>query len=291
VLPNKPHHRRANCQVLQAWFAGALAIIVAGSGCQMMSHTQNSDGVRMFQQAYYQGALQSFQQAIQSDPKNPDGYYNLARTYHQLGKLHNQPADLQQAESYYHQCLDRDPNKQDCYRGLAVLLMEQNRSGDAFKLMEGWAARNPSLASPKIELARLYEETGNREAAKSQLIEAVGVDPNNSRALAALGKLREDADVLALFSASFAEAIAVGRALGVTLPPDLQKRLEQSVLNFPPLMKPSMAVDLERGNRLELPWLGGKVVALGKELGVPTPVLSVMYAALKLHANGAPGTT
>jgi tetratricopeptide (TPR) repeat protein len=193
VLPNKPHHRRANCQVLQAWFAGALAIIVAGSGCQMMSHTQNSDGVRMFQQAYYQGALQSFQQAIQSDPKNPDGYYNLARTYHQLGKLHNQPADLQQAESYYHQCLDRDPNKQDCYRGLAVLLMEQNRSGDAFKLMEGWAARNPSLASPKIELARLYEETGNREAAKSQLIEAVGVDPNNSRALAALGKLREDA--------------------------------------------------------------------------------------------------
>jgi 2-dehydropantoate 2-reductase len=53
-------------------------------------------------------------------------------------------------------------------------------------------------------------------------------------------------------------------------------------------MKPSMAVDLERGNRLELPWLGGKVVALGKELGIPTPVFSVMYAALKLYANGAP---
>ena len=98
VLPNKPHHRRANCQALLAWFSGALALVVAGSGCQMMSHTQNSDGVRMFQQAYYQGALQSFQQAIQSDPSNPDGYYNVARTYHQLGKLHNQPADLQQAD-------------------------------------------------------------------------------------------------------------------------------------------------------------------------------------------------
>ena len=76
MLPNKPHHRRADCRALLAWFSGALAFIVAGSGCQMMSHTQNSDGVRMFQQAYYQGALQSFQQAIQSDPKNPDGYYN-----------------------------------------------------------------------------------------------------------------------------------------------------------------------------------------------------------------------
>ena len=102
------------------------------------------------------------------------------------------------------------------------------------------------------------------------------------------GKLREDADVMALFSASYAEVIAVGRALGVKLPPDMQTRVEKAVPNYPPAMKPSMAVDLERGNRLELPWLGGKVVALGKQLGVPTPTFSVMYAALKLYANGAP---
>jgi 2-dehydropantoate 2-reductase len=102
------------------------------------------------------------------------------------------------------------------------------------------------------------------------------------------GKLREHEDVMALFSASFAEVIAVGRALGVRLPSDLQARLEKAVRNFPPAMKPSMTVDLERGNRLELPWLGGKVVALGKELGMPTPVFSVMYAALKPYANGAP---
>jgi 2-dehydropantoate 2-reductase len=102
------------------------------------------------------------------------------------------------------------------------------------------------------------------------------------------GKLREDPDVMTLFSASFAELIAVGRALGVKLPPDMQARMEKAVRNFPPAMKPSMAVDLDRGNRLELPWLGGKVVALGKQVGVPTPVFSVMYAALKPYANGAP---
>src|SRR5688572_2438009 len=95
------------------------------------------------------------------------------------------------------------------------------------------------------------------------------------------GKLREDTDVMALFSASFAEVISLGRALGVKLPPDMQARMEQATWNFPPTMKPSMAVDLLRGNRLELPWLAGKVVALGKQLGVPTPVFSVMYAALK----------
>ena len=55
---------------------------------------------------------------------------------------------------------------------------------------------------------------------------------------------------------------AVGRAAGVPLPVDA---VEQT-LNFnrvaPPLMA-SMAVDLVRGNRIELPWLSGKVMELG----------------------------
>jgi tetratricopeptide (TPR) repeat protein len=186
-----------------------LALLLAAAGCGVMSDSQNSQGVRMFEQAYYQGALQRFQQAIQTDPSNPNGYYNLARTYHQLGKLHHQQSDLQQAESYYHQCLDHEPNHQDCYRGLAVLLVEQGRGADAFKLVQGWAARNPSQAAPRIELARLYEETGNREAAKQQLIDAVAVDPANARALAALGKLREDFGETAQALANYQRSLAV----------------------------------------------------------------------------------
>jgi len=53
-------------------------------------------------------------------------------------------------------------------------------------------------------------------------------------------------------------------------------------------MMPSMAVDLLRGNRLELPWLGGKVVSLGRELNVSTPTFDVMSAALKPYAKGKP---
>ena len=43
---------------------------------------------------------------------------------------------------------------------------------------------------------------------------------------------------------------------------------------------PRGTLDLERGNRLELPWLNGKVVELGRELGVATPAHSMMYAVL-----------
>jgi 2-dehydropantoate 2-reductase len=54
-------------------------------------------------------------------------------------------------------------------------------------------------------------------------------------------------------------------------------------------MKPSMALDLERGNRLELPWLGGKVAELGRKLGVATPMHTMMYAMLKPYIMGPAG--
>jgi 2-dehydropantoate 2-reductase len=41
-------------------------------------------------------------------------------------------------------------------------------------------------------------------------------------------------------------------------------------------MKASMANDLAAGNRLELDWLAGKVVALGRQFGIPTPVKCII---------------
>jgi 2-dehydropantoate 2-reductase len=102
------------------------------------------------------------------------------------------------------------------------------------------------------------------------------------------GKLREDPEVFALFEKGVAEVAAVGRARGVKLAPDLEEKMLKAMRGFPPEMMPSMTVDLLRGNKLELPWLGGKVVALGRELNVPTPTYDVMYAALKPYANGKP---
>lgn len=102
------------------------------------------------------------------------------------------------------------------------------------------------------------------------------------------GKLRDDPDIFALFDKGVREVAAVGRARGVPLAADVEERLLGATRAFPAEMMPSMTVDLLRGNKLELPWLAGKVVALGRELGVPTPTFDVMYAALKPYANGKP---
>jgi Flp pilus assembly protein TadD len=168
-----------------------LAVVLAAPGCRMVSHEQNASGVREFNQGQYQLAIQKFQHAVANDPNNADSYYNLAATYHRLGKLNHQQPELDQAENYYNQCLNHDPNHRDCYRSLAVLLAEENRTEQAFRLLETWSDHNPSSSAPKVELARLSQEFGKQDAAHNYLLEAVQINPYDAQALAALGQMHE----------------------------------------------------------------------------------------------------
>jgi 2-dehydropantoate 2-reductase len=101
-----------------------------------------------------------------------------------------------------------------------------------------------------------------------------------------LGVIRDDEDMRAFFFKLMHETMAVGRAAGVELPADFAAELERSVATFPPTMKASMANDLEAGNRLELDWLAGKVVALGRKHGIATPAQEAVYAILKPYRMG-----
>ena len=103
-----------------------------------------------------------------------------------------------------------------------------------------------------------------------------------------IGRLRDDPDMRPQFVAAYKEVIDVGRAKGVKLPDNALDTMLAFNAGAPATMKASMALDLERGNRIELPWLGGKVVELGRQLGVPTPTHALMYAALKPYTRGTP---
>src|SRR6266581_1601181 len=103
-----------------------------------------------------------------------------------------------------------------------------------------------------------------------------------------LGRYRADPDLWALVEASIEETAAVGRAEGVALRRDAVERGLAMIRSMPDHHMTSMGNDLLRGNRLELPWFAGKVVELGRRHAIPTPVNSLVYAALKLYANGAP---
>jgi tetratricopeptide (TPR) repeat protein len=200
---------RWSCRVQRGIEGIVLAGVIAGlTGCGgFNAQGRNSEGVRLFQQARFQEAVKQFQEATYAEPQNADAYYNLAATYHRIGKVEHRQSDLDQAETNYNLCLDRNDNHTDCYRGLAVLLAEQGRNDEAFRLVEGWVQRQPNSADAKIELARLNDEFGNRQAAKEHLIEALAVQPDNARALTALGKIREDAGDKAQAAANYQRSL------------------------------------------------------------------------------------
>lgn len=104
-----------------------------------------------------------------------------------------------------------------------------------------------------------------------------------------VGVIRAVPETRALFLDAVAEVAAVARAKGAHMHEDMVQRIGGLVDGLVPEMKSSMLNDLERGGRLELPWLSGAVARMGRELGVPTPVHRAIAAALTPYADGPPG--
>jgi 2-dehydropantoate 2-reductase len=102
-----------------------------------------------------------------------------------------------------------------------------------------------------------------------------------------LGPILQDPDTRAFFHELMREVVTVGRAKGVPIPPGFADDRLRFGESSPPTFKASMLHDLERGNRLELDWLAGYVVKVGRELGVATPSNEAVYRVLKLHRMGS----
>jgi 2-dehydropantoate 2-reductase len=103
------------------------------------------------------------------------------------------------------------------------------------------------------------------------------------------GEVAADPDCFALFGDLMRETLAVGRARGIGLDPMFVEERLAFARSLPSESKSSMLYDFERGNRLELDWLAGAVVRMGREHGVPTPANAAVYAALKPWRMGGRG--
>jgi 2-dehydropantoate 2-reductase len=102
------------------------------------------------------------------------------------------------------------------------------------------------------------------------------------------GVLRKHAATWAMYRAIVAEVAAVGRAEGVALAPDVVDTVMKSAEGLAEGAFSSLHFDLVNGKPLELEALHGHLVRLGARHGVPTPMVSAVYAALLPHAAGAP---
>lgn len=82
------------------------------------------------------------------------------------------------------------------------------------------------------------------------------------------------------------EVVAVGRALGVALPQDYAEQRLAFAATVPQDMTSSLHHDLEAGRPLEIEWLAGAVVTLGRSHGIATPLCRAVWDILALHADG-----
>ncbi|MGE0360801.1 MAG: 2-dehydropantoate 2-reductase [Vicinamibacterales bacterium] len=103
-----------------------------------------------------------------------------------------------------------------------------------------------------------------------------------------LGVLRAQPELMAMLERAAWETIAVGRAHGVPLVDGVMDEVLAMMRGMPPQAQSSMLSDLERQRPLELPWLSGAVVRLGREKGVPTPIHEFVATVLSPFVKGGP---
>lgn len=100
------------------------------------------------------------------------------------------------------------------------------------------------------------------------------------------GVIWNDPFVRETFLKAVLEVDALARAAGVPVSEGPLDRVAKYMSSVSPDMRPSMLTDLDAGKRLEVEALQGAVVRRAAGLGVPTPIMSTLYAVLKPHARG-----
>jgi tetratricopeptide (TPR) repeat protein len=99
-------------------------------------------------------------------------------------------------------------------------LVDTGRSDKAFALVKNWAQRSPGQSDARVELARLHQEFNQNKIAEQYLDEALAMDPNNAKAWAARGKMRENSGELMQAVQNYQQSLALN-----SLQPDLYQRV------------------------------------------------------------------
>lgn len=101
-----------------------------------------------------------------------------------------------------------------------------------------------------------------------------------------LGDIKRDPHLSRLYKDGIAETAALGRALGVSLPSDVEAGIWKRASGLPESVRASTAIDLEAGRPLEVDWISGAVSRLSEEIGLDAPVHRTLNAILQPWKNG-----
>ncbi len=150
-------------------------------------------------------------------------------------------------------------------------------------------AKNPELTDRVRRIKELFDRAGIAHVIPPDMIRSlwfkyminVGANQTSAVLRATYGTLKTSSEARKLMDSAMQEVIAIARAMRVDLS---EKDIEEWYKVLEPLNpagKTSMFQDVEAGRKTEVEMFAGKVIDLGKRLGIPTPVNQKLFDELK----------
>lgn len=155
-------------------------------------------------------------------------------------------------------------------------------------------AENSTPSAKVLKVQRAFKAVGIQYESPVDMLRTlwwkfmvnVGVNQASAVLRAPYGVFHNDPDAQALMESLMQEVVTLAQAKGVHL-------THQDVLDWYPVLrtlspegKTSMLQDVEAGRQTEVEVFGGKVVKLGRELGIATPVNQAVVQIIKVIQRG-----
>lgn len=102
----------------------------------------------------------------------------------------------------------------------------------------------------------------------------------------AAGPLLGNPETRAFLRQLLDEGVAIAGVTGNGVATGFADAALERLASVPPTIRSSMSDDLERAKPLELPWISGRIHALGLQHGIPAPAHTAAYRSLILYADG-----
>lgn len=153
-----------------------------------MATSLQATAERLLQAGRVPEAIQAYQRLLQAQPELADAWYNLAY-------LHHQARHYEEALAAYDEALRRGVKGPEEVRvNRAVILAEHLKRSDAARSELEEALRlNPQYLPALVNLGNIHEQCGEREQALARYEAALAVDPTNALALSRLPNLQREA--------------------------------------------------------------------------------------------------
>lgn len=151
-------------------------------------------------------------------------------------------------------------------------------------------ARNETLSERVLAVRDLFDRAGIRYEIDTDMIKGMwfkfmcNVGENLTCALLGIpfGAFRISDHANEIRRSAMWEVVRIANRLGIALGAEDIERQEEQIRRLPFANKPSTLQDLESGRRTEIELFAGKVVRLGEELGVETPLCRMFYHGIRV---------